>query len=579
MENLVRRKDSPNWYYREDYPDEVRAILVARDGKAPKGEKWISLETADRKEAKRKLVKVQAEQHAEWDALCADAAASSDLPSIVDLAEAAFEFVHSQFVAIHREKLKKQFAQQADVSSIIATRKQALALGSFLPPDTDLVAMEKLAVVVEGKRSWNFREDTVEGAALHQELVRLITRAVQLARADILDELEGRVPETDREHVIRRLGVTQQKTAAPGCTIVELFDRFAAGARKKQDTLNTERKIIVNFAAFVGAKRDVSSVTKAEFREFRNALQQVPVNWQLRKDFKSLSLRQVAAKWSEAGGAGRDEKTVAREWSGLSTFYSWLVTEGYCDQNLTVGLAPRFDKKKGKLPTYSQEKLKAVFGSPLFGNSSGDGKEHIAGDIQIRDWRYWIPLCALYSGARAGEIAQLLPSDVRQENGIWVFDFVETDDEAPNVKSLKTDSSRRVVPIHRALLDLGLLDLVQRAQRSKQSRLFPEIRPCARGMLSTQPSKFMQRYLKRIGAKERGLALHSFRHTFADEIRRKGGSDAVLGTVLGHAKGTITAHYGTLTEGTLAQRQALIDMVDYEGLHSPSVGDEEVAAA
>jgi integrase len=85
-------------------------------------------------------------------------------------------------------------------------------------------------------------------------------------------------------------------------------------------------------------------------------------------------------------------------------------------------------------------------------------------------------------------------------------------------------------------------------------------------MLSTQPSKFWQRYLKRIGQKERGLALHSFRHTFADAVRRVGGSDAILGTILGHAKGTITAHYGTLTEGNLDQRREMVNAVNYSGL-------------
>lgn len=567
MDHLARRKNSANFYYRESYPEDVRSILIARDGSAP-AEKWTSLRTPDLKEAKRRLVKVQAEQHAEWDVLRNAAGAPTKTPSLAELADAAFEFVHTQFVVIHRDKLRAQFAEQADVSSIIAQRKRSLALGSFLPPESDELAMEKLAAIIEAKRTWSLRHENAEGLSLHQQLVRLVSQAVHLARAAIVDELEGRVPETDREQVIKRMGVTPHKIAPAGQTIVELFDLFAAGARKKKDTLNTERKIIVNFAAFVGPTRDVASVTKGEFREFRNALQKVPVNWQLRKDLKGLSLREVAAKWTTAGGAGRNAKTVAREWSGLSAFYSWLVTDGYCDENLTAGLAPRFDKKKGKLPTYSQEKLRAVFGSPLFGNCAGNGNEHVEGGIQIRDWRYWIPLCALYSGARAGEVAQLLPSDVRQEEGIWVFDFVETDEESIDPKSIKTEASRRMVPVHAVLLNLGLLDLVRRARAKDQSRLFPEIRPCKRGMLSTQPSKFMQSYLKRIGLKERGMALHSFRHTFSDEIRRKGGSDAVLGTILGHAKGTITAHYGTLTEGNLAQRQTLVDLVAYEGLHS-----------
>lgn len=568
MAHPTPRKGSVNLYYRENYPEDVRAILMARDGRAPT-EKWTTLGTPDLKEAKRAIVKVQAEQHARWDALRGAACSSSDPPSVEQLAHAAFEMVYKRFVAVHRVQLQNQFNQQdADVISIIAKRKETLALSSFLPSETDELAMEKLALAVARERKWDLRHDTVEGSALHRELVRLITLAVKLARAAIMDELEGRVPETDREHVLKRMGVTPHKDAVAGETSIELFDLFAAGARKKKDTLNTERKLILHFASFVGPARDVSSVSKGEFREFRNALQKVPGNWQLRNDLKNMSLREVAARWSASGGVGRNAKTIAREWSGLSTFYAWLVTEGYCNENLTAGLAPRFDKKKGKLPNYSHDKLTAVFGSALFDSCAGDGKEHIAGNVLIRDWRYWIPLCALYSGARAGEIAQLLPADIRQVEGIWIFDFVEAGEESSDPKSLKNAASRRIVPVHRVLLNLGLAEFVMRSRARGEARLFPQILPCRRGMFSTQVSKFWQRYLKRNDLKEPGLALHSFRHTFADEVRRHGGSDAVLGSILGHSKGTMTAHYGELTEGNLAQRQTLINSVDYQGVRS-----------
>ena len=567
MKNLSGRKGSPNWYYRESLPEDVKCILMARDGRAP-DEKWTSLRTSDRKKAKLELIKVQAKQHQEWDALRNCATSSPEPPSVQQLADAAFELVYAQFVAIHRRKLSHQFAKQADVAVILSERKQALAVSSFLPPESDRLAMEKLAVKIAANRGWSLRDDTIEGISIHAEIVRLVTSAVRLARGVIIDELEGREPQIDREYVFQRLGVPPEKQAGAGKTIVDLFDVFAAVARKRKDTLVTERKLIVHFAGFVGTTRDVASISKSEFRDFRDALKKVPVNWQLRKETRGLPLREVATRWSLSGGVGRDLKTVAREWSGLSNFYSWLVTEGYCDENPTVGLAPKFDKKTGRMPVYTAAKLAAVFSSPLFSGCAGDRHEHLAGDHRVRDWRFWLPLCAIYSGARAGEIAQLLTTDVHEQDGHWVFDFVETDaeEEHDSVKSLKTPSSRRIVPVHDALIELGILDYVARARARGQTRLFSGIEPCQRGMLSTQPSKFWQRYLKRIGQKERGLALHSFRHTFADAVRRVGGSDAILGTILGHAKGTITAHYGTLTEGNLDQRREMVNAVNYSGL-------------
>lgn len=71
----------------------------------------------------------------------------------------------------------------------------------------------------------------------------------------------------------------------------------------------------------------------------------------------------------------------------------------------------RIDKKQIKYPPYTQGQLKTVSSSSLFGKCNSE-KPHLPGKARVRDWRYWIPLCALYSGARAGEIAQLLCADI-----------------------------------------------------------------------------------------------------------------------------------------------------------------------
>ncbi len=37
-----------------------------------------------------------------------------------------------------------------------------------------------------------------------------------------------------------------------------------------------------------------------------------------------------------------------------------------------------------------------------------DGKEYEPGNVLIQDHRYWLPLMSLYSGARLGELCQLV---------------------------------------------------------------------------------------------------------------------------------------------------------------------------
>lgn len=63
----------------------------------------------------------------------------------------------------------------------------------------------------------------------------------------------------------------------------------------------------------------------------------------------------------------------------------------------------------------------------------------------------WAALIGLYTGARVGEIAQLYLSDFIEEDGIPCI-RIATDSDG---QSLKTEVSRRLVPIHPVLVELG----------------------------------------------------------------------------------------------------------------------------
>jgi hypothetical protein len=46
-----------------------------------------------------------------------------------------------------------------------------------------------------------------------------------------------------------------------------------------------------------------------------------------------------------------------------------------------------------------------------------------AGPYRIRDHRFWLPLLALFSGARLGELCQLSVDDVREIEGVWCLEI------------------------------------------------------------------------------------------------------------------------------------------------------------
>lgn len=568
MAYLVPRKGSANWYYRETLPADVRSILLARDGTAP-GEVWISLRSPDRRVARMRLPEVRAGQHRLWDELRKGEITVGGIPSLSELAEAAIDFVHERFVEIHQQQLRLKMEQGLDLSSEARRRREKIVQMSLLPSASDVVDMERLAAAVCRSKQWGLKPGKGIAGDRWDELVLLITKAVQLGRAEIVETLEGRTRTTSREHVLRRLGAKPAQRVKAGESILDLFDRYAKDATrdgKAAETLGTERKVIEHFARFVGAEKAVSEIGRADIREFRQALLAVPRRWTARAELRGLGIAEAAAKWEATGGAVRSPRTVARELSAISTMWGWLMNNAFAEVNPTLGFSPKYDKEKGKFPPYTNEQLRALFGTPLFHRCDlSSGKLHLVGDAEIRDWRYWMPLCALYSGARAAEIAQLFCSDVREEEGVWVLDLVLEEGE---IKKLKSRKSRRLVPIHRALVNLGFVKYVERMRADGNVRVFPQIKPGPSGGMGAQPSKFWQAYSKKIGLGGQRGALHRFRHTFVDECRRRGVSKDILQALLGHADNSITAHYGSLTEGNLDQRKRAIDTLSFDNLHA-----------
>lgn len=152
---------------------------------------------------------------------------------------------------------------------------------------------------------------------------------------------------------------------------------------------------------------------------------------------------------------------------------------------------------------------------------------------------YWIPLIAAYTGGRREELAQLYVEDIHQhEGGPW---FIRIIDDQPD-KSVKTDSSRREIPVHPDLIALGLLTLVQ--DRTPGTRIFPQLVKVSDGFAGIV-SKSWRPVTQRCGVYQPGRnPLHAFRHSFKTLAREHGIPKEVSDWITGHASGHIGDSYG-----------------------------------
>jgi len=161
---------------------------------------------------------------------------------------------------------------------------------------------------------------------------------------------------------------------------------------------------------------------------------------------------------------------------------------------------------------------------------------------------FWIPLMAAYTGGRREELAQLYIEDIHQHEGSsW---FIRIIDDQPD-KSVKTDSSRREIPIHPDLIALGLLTLVQ--NRTPGTRLFPQLVKVSDGFAGIV-SKSWRPITQRCGVYQSGRnPLHAFRHSFKTLAREHGIPKEVSDWITGHASGHVGDSYGVNPLSRMAQ--------------------------
>lgn len=210
-------------------------------------------------------------------------------------------------------------------------------------------------------------------------------------------------------------------------------------------------------------------------------------------------------------------------------FFSWAIKHDlFMGKNPVDGIAYEGVKKRSYEP-FTDEDLLKLFGSEEFTNQrTGKYPE-----------RYWLLLILLHTGARREEIAQLGVSDVQQKDGIWFFDITADPEEMKGGKTLKNAHSKRRVPVHSRLIDLGFLEYVERRRKEGSALLFP---PSPKVKGRPTPGDAVGKWFHRLRL-EQGVTgrkpLHSFRHTAVTRLAAAGVPQDIREILVGHASDTV----------------------------------------
>ncbi len=289
----------------------------------------------------------------------------------------------------------------------------------------------------------------------------------------------------------------QSPVATPQSPLISsLIDKFIDYQRRKSNWgkgNSSEDKYRNALKYFVELTDKPSNLlTKADIVKVKELLMKVP-DTRRYQYYSKLSIKELHTKTIPIEHT-ISNNTIKQHADRIVTYLNWLFDNDYCSENLskTLGGIVRTTRKQGKEP-YTPDQLKKLFNENY---------------NLIDDTHYWIPLIALHTGARINEICQLDPKDIKQVDGIWVFDIMSSETGDIN-KRVKRESSKRIIPVHHRILELGFLNYVK--CREKKRKLF-DVSYTERNGYSGSIGTHWIRYQEKCGVSE-NVSFHSFRKT------------------------------------------------------------------
>lgn len=177
----------------------------------------------------------------------------------------------------------------------------------------------------------------------------------------------------------------------------------------------------------------------------------------------------------------------------------------------------------------------------------------VTGLLEVRKMvephRFWVPLIALYSGARQNDVCQLRVADVHEDvggSGVLVFDFCHK----PSLKQTNKAKKTRVCPVHPMLKRLGLLKYHE-AQKSAGHDLLFSTLSHSKGKKWTGKIRtwWNETYQKTLLEDTAGKSFHSLRKSFINWFKQNECYDtysdrSIVQSMIGHDEDDVTgAHY------------------------------------
>ena len=348
----------------------------------------------------------------------------------------------------------------------------------------------------------------------------------------------------------------QQQRRALGITLSQAFDRYIqqqadANEWGEKSKGRGQLELIKRIAINILGDKDVGVYSRQNAIDCRATLLRLPLEAFDKKGLKELSISDKLKK-----AVAEDLKTL-----GSKTVKEYVTrisaVVGTCKHDGPGMISNPFDDLKVKhdlLPeeqrsAYETKDIKGLLSSPAYTTD-------ILKTCRETPQQFWIPLLALFTGARQNELCSLNIDNVVDVGGILCIEIVRD----TRTKKVKTKSSERTIPIHQALLDAGFKEYVEamRASGEPKGQLWPLLKFAEATGYAGAFNSWYGGYNRKYVTQEEKKTFHSFRHTFIQTLSECGVDDAIIDRLDGHAATGTGRRYG--------KGSKLIETLYHEGI-------------
>ncbi len=346
--------------------------------------------------------------------------------------------------------------------------------------------------------------------------------------------------------------------AAP--PITEAAERYFADQMRDPSarwTRQTEMQYRASARLFADFAQDapIDAVTREEAAGFLSTIGRLHRNYGRSKKARGLHLDELLAR--SPGPPHLSNATLNRHSRALHGLFKWAAKVGLREgENPFAGQQrPTGRQSRTGWEPYTVEELNALFGHALLTETSRDERVR-PGRHSMQTALRWVPLVALFSGMRQGEICELAVGDVREEEGVAFLD----------VTAAKSEAGVRRVPVHPQLVRAGFLDYLEHVRGQGHEHLFPGLKPGGPdGKRNWYFAKAFTTYRRACGVTREHVGFHSLRKNVVQALERARLHQSEVAQLVGHERGFTFSVYSPRGLDLKGLRR-VVEKISYPGL-------------